>query len=543
MYDNDQIGDCTCAAVGHMVQSWTQYAKGAQAVPANTDIVAAYSAITGYNGTPATDHGAALLNVLAYWKQNGIGGHKVDSFVAVDYQNLDEVRQAIADFGGVYIGVQLPITAQSQDIWDVTGGTGSPVPGSWGGHCIPLVGYDANYFYCVTWGTLKRLTPAWLSKYMFEGYAVITTDYLNSQGVDPQGFNLSQMLLHAEQMQEAAAGFFGTTYQPWLGAATINGNIAGTLIGKDIVLTYNPGLYITLSQNQFIVANGYYNVVNAIADSTIGYIAPGNPPQLTRSLVLCKLDRQTPANTGYFGVSSGAPNTTFNGIVTNFIQNDVAQSFKGVFNPPANTSSEFMYTTNTPLNTYYCAPVWTPNANNTSAQVQAFYIAQPNLAIAISKPIYNQIEYFTARLGRSLAIDRLYHGILNRTNMYSIDTAGWEYWSSEYARVAKPMINVVNGINQYPAPIDVFSGPGHYIIDTFLNASSFANLNLTDKTAVTNFATHMYTYGFGRAPDTDGLNYWVTSLLNKTITPANFVITFLTHPSCIDYQAIWSASA
>src|SRR6266567_3596417 len=49
MMDNDQIGDCTCAAAGHLIMEWTANAGKKTATPTDKQIVAAYSAITGYN--------------------------------------------------------------------------------------------------------------------------------------------------------------------------------------------------------------------------------------------------------------------------------------------------------------------------------------------------------------------------------------------------------------------------------------------------------------------------------------------------------------
>src|ERR1035437_4319687 len=44
---NDQLGDCTCAAAGHMIEAWTAN-SGTQVIPADADILSAYAAITGY---------------------------------------------------------------------------------------------------------------------------------------------------------------------------------------------------------------------------------------------------------------------------------------------------------------------------------------------------------------------------------------------------------------------------------------------------------------------------------------------------------------
>ena len=49
MFLNDQLGDCTCAAVGHQIQAWTEYANTEVTVTDN-DILKLYEAF-GYNPT------------------------------------------------------------------------------------------------------------------------------------------------------------------------------------------------------------------------------------------------------------------------------------------------------------------------------------------------------------------------------------------------------------------------------------------------------------------------------------------------------------
>ncbi|MGA7908148.1 MAG: hypothetical protein WCA16_12140, partial [Candidatus Sulfotelmatobacter sp.] len=114
MMDNDQIGDCTCAAAGHLLMEWTANAKVKMFTPSDQQIVAAYSAITGYNPqTGANDNGAVELDVLNYWRQQGIAGHKIQAFVATEPANHTHIMDAAWIFGGCYIGLLLPKTAQA----------------------------------------------------------------------------------------------------------------------------------------------------------------------------------------------------------------------------------------------------------------------------------------------------------------------------------------------------------------------------------------------------------------------------------------------
>ena len=119
MFSNDTLGDCTAAAAAHMIQCWTVNA-GDAFTPTNAEVIAAYSATAHYvPGNPATDQGAVELDVLNFWRQQGIAGHKIAAYIAFSPQNFEHARQAINIFGGIYVGLALPLAAQNQDVWDV----------------------------------------------------------------------------------------------------------------------------------------------------------------------------------------------------------------------------------------------------------------------------------------------------------------------------------------------------------------------------------------------------------------------------------------
>jgi hypothetical protein len=200
MMDNDQIGDCTCAAAGHLIMEWTTNAGKKMATPSDKQIVAAYSAVTGYNPTTgANDNGAVEVDVLNYWRQTGIAGHKIGAYVALEPANHTHVMDSVYVFQGCYIGVQLPISAKAQvqnnQPWSVPPGgtTGDGAKGSWGGHAIPVVAYDSRGVTCVTWGALQSMTWSFWEAYCEEAYAILSPDYLTKKKQTPQGFNMQQL--------------------------------------------------------------------------------------------------------------------------------------------------------------------------------------------------------------------------------------------------------------------------------------------------------------------------------------------------------------
>jgi hypothetical protein len=190
---NDTIGDCTIAGVAHAVQVWTVNTGSMVTVPDPT-VQSYYEQWDGYvPGNPSTDNGGVELDVLNDWQKNGFAGHALMAFADPKFANLVEIRQSIALFGGVYIGLSLPITAQSQDVWDVVPkGGANAKKGSWGGHCVFVPKYDANGFTCITWGAPKTMTVAFWKKYCDEAHTLLAQDWLTAKG-SPAGFDQSQL--------------------------------------------------------------------------------------------------------------------------------------------------------------------------------------------------------------------------------------------------------------------------------------------------------------------------------------------------------------
>lgn len=188
---NDSLGDCAIAAPAHMDMLWTANV-GAPVTITDQQVLSDYEAVGGYNpANPSTDRGCAMLDVLNYWRTTGIAGRTMIGYATLDIGNLDEMRSAIANFGAIYIGVNLEQSdmdsADSTDPWDGTLDPSKVI----GGHAIPLVAYDGATFICVTWGMKKSMTPVWLQSRIDEAYVVISGDWINFSGVSPSGLNLS----------------------------------------------------------------------------------------------------------------------------------------------------------------------------------------------------------------------------------------------------------------------------------------------------------------------------------------------------------------
>lgn len=187
------LGDCTIAGLAHAIQVWTANNGSMTTVPDAT-ILSYYEKFDGYvPGNPKTDNGGVELDVLNNFQKNGFAGHPLLAFADPKVANLTQVRQAISLFGGLYIGLSLPVTAQSQKVWDVSAkGGANAKPGSWGGHCVFVAAYDQKTFTCITWGKPQAMTVAFWNKYCDEAHALLSPMWISAKGA-PNGFNLAQL--------------------------------------------------------------------------------------------------------------------------------------------------------------------------------------------------------------------------------------------------------------------------------------------------------------------------------------------------------------
>lgn len=193
---NDQLGDCTIAGALHQCMVWTLN-QNKEITTTDGEAIEYYEKWCGYNPSDqSTDQGGVLLDILKQWKSQTLSGNSINSFAEVTVSDSIEIQQAITLFGGIYVGVDLPLSAQTQiangQIWDVTGGSNG-VGGTWGGHCIEVCAYDAKGLTCITWGSLQKMTWGFWNAYVDEAYCIISPEWLNVSNQTPSGLNLAQL--------------------------------------------------------------------------------------------------------------------------------------------------------------------------------------------------------------------------------------------------------------------------------------------------------------------------------------------------------------
>lgn len=205
MLANDKLGDCTCAGLLHIFMLWTSQ-TGRIFNCGDADAVKLYELLCGYDPKdPTSDQGGILLDILKAWRKSPIMGLALGGYVSIDPKNWEQIKLAHFLFGSLYIGVNLPLSAQKEKIWKDT----KDVPGGWGGHCVMSVAYrDGKSCFkppiltVGTWGTTQDMTAAWAAKYVDEIWAPVSPSWTGASGNAPNGFNIGQLL--ADQAALAA---------------------------------------------------------------------------------------------------------------------------------------------------------------------------------------------------------------------------------------------------------------------------------------------------------------------------------------------------
>ena len=163
--DNDIVGDCVVACMGHLLESWTTEVS-VPIVVSNAEVLAAYSTLSGYNpNTGANDVGVDIGAAMTYWHQVGFGGSRIVAasrtlvaparLSAHDLQGA--VESAITWYGGAVLGLNLPAAAITHfnDDQPWVGNIGPGLVAQ--AHCVPALSFDQDNLEVITWGRVQRM--------------------------------------------------------------------------------------------------------------------------------------------------------------------------------------------------------------------------------------------------------------------------------------------------------------------------------------------------------------------------------------------------
>lgn len=193
---NDRYGDCTMAGVAHLLGAWNAETRETDLVPDEQIILAEYLKLTG-----GQDTGLNEAEVLKAWQTDGLFGpdlggdyvpSKIAGYAPVNPKDLLQLHQAVAFYGGCYLGIECPQSAQEQfeagEPWTYV--EDSPVEG---GHCVVALGYGPNGgLHCATWGGIAVLEAGFLAHYLDEAWCILSHEFVEAKK-DSLGIDLATL--------------------------------------------------------------------------------------------------------------------------------------------------------------------------------------------------------------------------------------------------------------------------------------------------------------------------------------------------------------
>jgi len=203
---NDQLGCCVCADSAHQVMLHTANA-GAIVIPTNQDVLAMYEQVGGYvEGDASTDTGCDETAACEWLQKTGLAGQKSAGNGMVDPAQLDHIRWTVQIFGACRLGIIVDQRMEqefgSRQPWEQPAAANDP---NAGGHDVPIVRYDAEYAYVVTWAGLQPVTWALVAQSTFldEAHCEAWPDFVRAGGTAPSGFDLDGLLAALPQVEAA----------------------------------------------------------------------------------------------------------------------------------------------------------------------------------------------------------------------------------------------------------------------------------------------------------------------------------------------------
>lgn len=189
---NDTEGDCVIAAKDHLIAVWNVLFGQSDPRPTIDQIGSLYKQLS------PDDTGCNEADVLKLWQTEGVWGNKIAAYGPLDHRSVLELKQGVAFFGAIDLGIACPDSAQEQFGEQEQSGQLVPwtvVPGATveGGHDICSVGYTLDGHICVTWGTIVLVTWDFLRAYLEEAWAPLSQE-LVEKGSDTLGLDVPTLL-------------------------------------------------------------------------------------------------------------------------------------------------------------------------------------------------------------------------------------------------------------------------------------------------------------------------------------------------------------
>jgi hypothetical protein len=176
--DNDVLGNCGPAAVVHWLRLMALAAERTDLVFTNQDVLDLYTAM-GYNGTPESDTGVILLDLMEYMQRVGVRGVRFDCFFSVGHADPEHLATAVY-VAPLIVGATLTRACQSTSTWDATSAND---PKEWGGHAYLYHSDSPGGGNGASWGSVVWTTPAFRARRWNECYLPICRELMPGRGV------------------------------------------------------------------------------------------------------------------------------------------------------------------------------------------------------------------------------------------------------------------------------------------------------------------------------------------------------------------------
>lgn len=211
---NYEFGTCGPTSTANYLKLVFRYLVGEDVTITDDAILDLYRRSGNPNFDPATgadDNGVIMQTMLEALAAGGIDVVRADgtrenvkpvAFAQVNDDNLDEVRAAVAIFGGVLFGVDLEVAQQAQTdaqppLWDYRAST------DWGGHAIVAGLYTSatsgSDISVVTWAEVVGTTDAFCRSQLEEAWVVVLPQHLANPAFQ-QGIDLAALRMAYQQL-------------------------------------------------------------------------------------------------------------------------------------------------------------------------------------------------------------------------------------------------------------------------------------------------------------------------------------------------------
>lgn len=201
VYQNDKLKTCVPAAAANQVLSWTINANPTQIkLITDAEVLEAYKAVTGYDSNDEkTDKGCDENALLNHWISTGIGGSTIKGFIRVK-PDIELVKAVTYWFGGCLTSLNMPSSAKTmKDVWIYPSNQAKKfdLPGSWGRHTVPILGYNSNSLITISCGQKVNMTNEFFQHYSRDVYVCLSDDWLKN------GKTITQKELTSRDLEKA----------------------------------------------------------------------------------------------------------------------------------------------------------------------------------------------------------------------------------------------------------------------------------------------------------------------------------------------------